>query len=240
VDRLTAELDEPPRDLLLTHIHFDHAGAAGALVQRWPHLLVHVHPRGARHLADPSRLTASARRVYGDDFDRLFGDVVPIPVQNLRPIEDGERIGRFTAAFTPGHASHHVAFLEEQTGRAYTGDVTGVRLAGGLVFPPTPPPDIDVDLWRASLDRIAAWRPVSLGLPHFGPVGAPEAHLSQVREHLGRTASWARHGEEFFKLRCREWMLREISQVAFDDYCRIALVDESYHGLARWLERSAA
>ena len=108
--------DEVPRAILLTHIHFDHAGAAGALVRRWPQVEVWVHERGARHLVDPERLVASARRLYGDDFDRLWGEVVPVPEGNLRVLEGGERLEGFRVAYTPGHASHHVAYLHEDVG----------------------------------------------------------------------------------------------------------------------------
>lgn len=240
VQRLIAGLDEPPRELLLTHIHFDHAGAAGALVARWPHLVVHVHPRGARHLADPSRLTASARRVYGDRFDELFGELLPIPAENLREIVDGERIGRFRAAFTPGHASHHVAYLDEDSGEAYTGDVGGIRLSSGFVFAPAPPPDIDVDLWQQSLETVAGWGPTGLRLPHFGAVDDPAPQLAGTREHLLRSVERARAGRSAFEQACRDEMLARMSVPDFEDYCAIALVDESYDGLARWLERSAA
>jgi glyoxylase-like metal-dependent hydrolase (beta-lactamase superfamily II) len=115
--------DDVPRALLLTHIHFDHAGAAGALVRRWPHLEVWVHERGAPHLANPERLVSSARRLYGDAFDRLWGEVVPIPEQNLRVLTGGETIGDWRVAYTPGHASHHVTYLDQRTGAAFTGDV---------------------------------------------------------------------------------------------------------------------
>src|SRR5579862_2381283 len=142
VERLLEELgDEPPRALLLTHVHLDHAGAAGALVARWPQLPVYVHPRGAPHLADPSRLVASARRVFGERFDGLLGEVRPVPSENLRTIEDGMQIGSIACAWTPGHAWHHVAFLERDSGVAFPGDVAGVRLAADVVVPPTPPPD---------------------------------------------------------------------------------------------------
>src|ERR671919_1114595 len=144
---------ERPRALLLTHIHFDHAGATGALVRRWPDLPVYVHERGAPHMADPERLVASAARLYGDQMERLWGEIVPVPERNLRPLRGGESILGFTVAYTPGHASHHVCYLHEESGRAFVGDVAGVRIPPAkLVLAPPPPPDIDVEAWRESID----------------------------------------------------------------------------------------
>lgn len=229
--------DRRPRQLLLTHIHFDHAGATGALVERWPDLEVFVHPRGAQHLMDPSRLVLSARRVFGDSFERLVGDVVAVPETNLQTIEDGQEIGRFRAAWTPGHASHHVAFLEKGTGLAFTGDVAGVRLSSGLVFPPTPPPDIDLRAWRTSLDLLTAWRPERLALPHFGLVEDPESHLAQMREALDRHERWAREGEDVFVDRLMEHMRARMPESEAEDYAFIALARAGAMGLRRWIER---
>src|SRR5205807_194237 len=131
LDTLLAGLgDERPRALLLTHIHLDHAGASGSLVQRWPDLEVYVHQRGARHMASPDRLIDSARRLYGDDMDRLWGEVLPVPEANLRVLHGDESLfdGEFEVAYTPGHASHHVSYLHD--GTAFVGDVGGVRIAG--------------------------------------------------------------------------------------------------------------
>jgi glyoxylase-like metal-dependent hydrolase (beta-lactamase superfamily II) len=183
---------EVPRALLLTHIHFDHAGAAGALVRLWPEVEVWVHERGAPHLVDPERLVASARRLYGDDFDRLWGEVVPVPEGNLRVLEGGERLEGFRVAYTPGHASHHVAYLHEDSGTAFVGDVGGVRIDGGPVMPPTPPPDIDLEAWAASLDLVEAWSPQRLGSTHFGAFGDVGAQLDAVREGLRRWGDLAR------------------------------------------------
>lgn len=226
-----------PRMLLLTHIHFDHAGAAGALVRRWPELTVYVHPRGAPHLIDPSRLVASARRVFGERFDGLLGEVVPVPEANLRTSEHGELIGSFRAAWTPGHAKHHVAFLDEQSRWAFPGDVAGVRLAPGIVIPPTPPPDIDLVAWRASLEVLEDWQPLRLALAHFGLVEDPVAHLRELREAIDRHEGWAREGEDVFIERLSEFLRARMPAEAVADYDFTALARPSAAGLRRWLER---
>src|SRR5215217_4382103 len=185
-----------PRALLLTHIHFDHAGAAGALVRRWPDLPVYVHERGAPHLADPAKLVASAARLYGgeDGLARLWGEVVPVPEANLRVLEGGETgvEGAFRVEYTPGHASHHVSYLHEASGTAFVGDMAGVRVPPTpFTLAPTPPPDIDVEAWERSLGTIAGWDPQRLGLTHFGEVDDPAAQLDRVRESLREQARLA-------------------------------------------------
>jgi glyoxylase-like metal-dependent hydrolase (beta-lactamase superfamily II) len=180
---------ERPRALLLTHIHFDHAGAAGALVRRWPDLPVYVHERGAPHIIDPSRLVASAGRLYGGDegLRRIWGEVIPVPEQNVRVLSGGERDieGAYRVEYTPGHASHHVCYLHEPTGTAFVGDMAGVRLPPhDFTIAPTPPPDIDVAAWDRSLDTIAAWEPARLALTHFGTATDPAAQLDRWREAL--------------------------------------------------------
>lgn len=241
VNELIAALGERrPRQLLLTHIHFDHAGAAGALVARWPDLDVYVHPRGAPHLIDPSRLVKSARRVFGERFDSLLGDVIPVPEANLHTLEHGRRVGRFRAAWTPGHANHHIAFLDEESRWAYPGDVAGVRLAPGVVIPPTPPPDIDLAAWRDSLTVLEGWSARRLALPHFGLVEEPAAHLAQLREALDRHERWAREGEEVFVERLSEWLSERLPASAAEDYGFTALARPSALGLRRWIERGEA
>ena len=226
-----------PKQLLLTHIHFDHAGAAGALVERWPQLEVFVHPLGAPHLIDPTRLLASARRVFAERFDGLLGDVVAVPERNLTVIADGERIGRFLAAWTPGHAAHHIAFLDEHSRWAYPGDVAGVRLAPGVVIPPTPPPDIDLDAWRRSLDVLEAWDAQRLALAHFGLVEEPREHLARLREALERHERWAREGEDAFVASLGAWLRERVPADGAEDYSFTALARPSAQGLRRWIER---
>src|SRR5207248_9681553 len=137
LERLLPALERrPPRALALTHIHLDHAGAAGSIVRRLPDTEVWVHERGAPHLIDPARLLESAARLYGDDMGRLWGEVLAVPRERLRLLRGGEVVGPFQVAYTPGHASHHVSYLHEPTGCAFTGDVTGVRIADGSVLAP--------------------------------------------------------------------------------------------------------
>lgn len=197
LETLLAGLNKEPEALLLTHIHLDHAGAAGALVERFENLDVWVHANGAPHLADPSKLLKSAKRIYGDDMDRLWGRVVPIPQRNLRVLEGGETIDvgsrRIEVLYTPGHASHHVVYLDHGDGTAYVGDVAGVRIPpADRVVPPTPPPDIDIGAWQESLRAVAARRPTDLGLTHFGAVGDPGLHLERMSAALDAQAELAR------------------------------------------------
>jgi glyoxylase-like metal-dependent hydrolase (beta-lactamase superfamily II) len=188
--------DFVPARILLTHIHLDHAGAAGALAQRWPDVEVWVHERGARHMLDPSRLMASAARIYGDDMERLWGDMQPVPEDRLRVLSGGERIGPWRVEYTPGHASHHVSYLHEPSGTALVGDVAGVRIADGPILPPTPPPDIDPAAWHESLRTVAAWAPERIAITHFGTWADVDAHLDAMHEALDRWAEISRRTDE--------------------------------------------
>jgi len=194
---LAAIGDERPRALLLTHIHLDHAAATGALVRRWPDLEVYVHERGAPHLVDPSKLLASAERLYGDQMERLWGEIVPVPEGNVKPLAGGEDVLGMRVAYTPGHASHHVCYFHEESGTAFVGDVAGVRiLPAELIVPPTPPPDIDIEGWIESIAVVESWRPERLALTHFGAVDEPVEHLVRVRERLHEEAELARELSE--------------------------------------------
>ncbi len=188
------------RQLLLTHIHLDHAGAAGALVAANPRLVVHVSGAGAEHLADPRRLERSARRLFGAEFDRLWGPLAPIPAANLRVL-DTHAAGLECFA-TPGHAIHHASFLDPD-GNCFSGDVTGVRIPPSTyVAPGTPPPDIDLDAYRRSLDEIMARQPTRLCLSHFGMAEDVAGHVARMREGLALWSSWVRDGateEEFIE-----------------------------------------
>jgi glyoxylase-like metal-dependent hydrolase (beta-lactamase superfamily II) len=182
--------------ILLTHIHLDHAGATGTILEKHPDISVVVHQRGAAHLVAPERLVESARRLWGDDMDRLWGEVLPVPERNLQIVNGEEQVdagGRtFAVAYTPGHASHHVSYFESSSGVAFVGDTAGVCIEGGYVLPPTPPPDIDLELWRGSVERIERWRPTSLFITHFGPVTDVRAHLARLLDHLDAIAALVR------------------------------------------------
>ena len=194
METLVAELGAfVPAKILLTHIHLDHAGAAGALVRRWPDAEVWVHERGARHMLDPSRLMASAERLWGEDTERLWGDMTPVPEANLRVLSGGERLGPWRVEYTPGHASHHVSFLHEPSGTALIGDVGGARIADGPVLPPTPPPDVDLEAWHESLRLVSGWKPERIGIAHFGTWEDVDDHLDAMHESLDRWAEFARH-----------------------------------------------
>jgi glyoxylase-like metal-dependent hydrolase (beta-lactamase superfamily II) len=184
---------EEPRAVLLTHIHLDHAAATGAMVARWPGLEVYVHERGAPHLIDPSKLLASAERLYGDRLEYLWGRIEPVPETNVKVLRGGESVLGMRVAYTPGHASHHVCYLHESSGTAFVGDVAACRIPPShLVMPPTPPPDIDVETWIESIETVGSWNPERLALTHFGPVEEPAEHLEIVRGRLREEAERAK------------------------------------------------
>ena len=244
LERLLTELGEgfEPRAVLLTHIHLDHAGATGALVERWPGIPVYVHERGARHLVSPERLVASATRLYGEaHMHRMWGEIVPVPESALRVLEGGERVlGDYRVEYTPGHASHHVSYLHEPSGRAFVGDVAGVIIPPeGYVLAPTPPPDIDVDAWERSLDTVAAWAPESLALTHFGGVDDVPGHLSAVRDALHAQAALAADLDldgfiDAMHARARAW-----APDRADTYAQTAPLDQQFAGLDRWHAKRA-
>ncbi len=230
--------DEEPRALLLTHIHFDHAGAAGALVRRWPDLEVWVHERGARHLADPTRLVASAKRLYGDDFDRLWGEVVPIPAANLRVLRGGERRDGWEVAYTPGHASHHVSYRHADSGWVFPGDTAGVRMPPGeLLLAPTPPPDFDLRAWRASLDTIEAWEPQTLAITHFGDHRDVAEHLDRLREALTYWSELAgRTDRAGYAAALRAELAARLDASAAASFAQAMPPEDQWLGIDRYLE----
>jgi glyoxylase-like metal-dependent hydrolase (beta-lactamase superfamily II) len=242
LETLLAGLDgRRPRALLLTHIHLDHAGASGSLVERWPDLEVYVHERGARHMASPERLIKSARQLYGEDMDRMWGEMVPVPEPNLRVLRGGERLfdGEFEVAYTPGHASHHVSFLH--AGTAFVGDVGGVRIAGApFTIPPSPPPDIDVEKWHASIERVAAWRPSRLVMTHFG---AAEDVSEQLSELSGRLDEWAARAREQdldrFAAGVRAEIASHVDPETGAAYEQAASPEQLYAGLERYWRKRA-
>jgi glyoxylase-like metal-dependent hydrolase (beta-lactamase superfamily II) len=233
--------DWRPSAILLTHIHFDHAGGAGTLVRRWPDVKVYVHERGYKHLADPERLYSSAQRLYGDDMERLWGEMVAIPEANLEMLHGGETIhdGVFEVAYTPGHASHHVSFLRD--GTAYVGDVGGVRITGeGIAIPPTPPPDIDVEKWHQSIATVRAWEPERLAMTHFGAIADVTSHLDALERRLDSWSTLARDGgRDRFLAEVHAEIQREGSPDQAAKYEQAAPVEQLYLGYERyWAKRA--
>jgi glyoxylase-like metal-dependent hydrolase (beta-lactamase superfamily II) len=221
------------RHLLLSHIHLDHAGAAGVLVREHPALQVHVSEIGAPHLADPSRLEASARRLYGDAFDHLWGELAPVPEANLRVVGD-EVLG--LACFpTPGHASHHVCYLGAD-GTLYAGDAAGVRIQPHrTVLPPTPPPEFDLETWLRTLDEIERRGPARLALVHFGVSDDVDRHLAELRMRLVRWVEHAGVTEEEFT----ESVSADLES-GLEEYARAMPFWQSYAGLKRYWEKHRA
>jgi glyoxylase-like metal-dependent hydrolase (beta-lactamase superfamily II) len=224
------------RHLLLSHIHLDHAGAAGAIVREHPHIQVHVSAIGAPHLVDPSRLEASARRLYGSAFDELWGELAPVPEENVHVVA-GEAVG--LACFpSPGHASHHVCFAHED-GTLYAGDAAGVRIAPSrLVLPPTPPPDIDVAAWYATLDELERRAPKQLALVHFGVFDDIGRHLSELRDRLGEWEQIVENGatQDEFVERVHAG-LGELDDDDLQAVERAMPMWQSYAGLKRWVDK---
>jgi glyoxylase-like metal-dependent hydrolase (beta-lactamase superfamily II) len=242
LDNLLGALgDWRPRALLLTHIHFDHAGAAGALVERWPDLEVWVHRRGARHLGAPERLEASARRVFGEAFDERFGSLTPIPEDNLHPLEGGETVHGFQTFDTPGHASHHITYFDPDSGRAFVGDVAASRLFdGGPLLPATPPPDIDIDAWLNSIRLVESQEPTWLGLPHFGAVEDAAAHLDAAAAAVRRHAELATAVDcDDYVRTIRDELAESLDPDGVEDYALTMDLPQNHAGLQRWAEQRA-
>jgi glyoxylase-like metal-dependent hydrolase (beta-lactamase superfamily II) len=226
------------RHLLLSHIHLDHAGAAGTLVREHPALRVHVSAIGAPHLVDPSRLERSARRLYGDTFDSLWGELAPVPQENVHTV--GDRVLGLDCFPAPGHASHHVCYLDPD-GTLYAGDACGVRvLPGRFVMPPTPPPEVDVEAWEDTLDEIERRAPEQLALIHFGVAHDVGRHITELRLNLLDWAESVEGGateEEFV-----EYAHAELTDSREDvpTYDFAMPLWQSYAGLKRWAEKRAA
>ena len=241
------------RTLLLTHIHLDHAGATGTLLQRLPQATAYVHERGAPHMIDPTKLLASASRLYGVNMDRFWGEFLPVPADRLHVLRGGERLeiaGRtLEVAYTPGHASHHVSYFDTTNGTAYVGDTAGIRVAGDYVKAPTPPPDIDLEAWEHSLQTIEAWRPTALVLTHFGQVDKVEDHLRQFRRVLERTAALVREtlasdgtDEERIRRFVEDMRADARRSLSVDDAASTeaaAAFDQLWQGLARYWRKKA-
>jgi glyoxylase-like metal-dependent hydrolase (beta-lactamase superfamily II) len=186
-----------PRAVLLTHIHLDHAASAGTLARMYPDLQVYVHERGAPHMIDPSKLLASATRIYGDYMQTLWGTFEPVPADRLHVLTGGETLefgenGSFDVLYTPGHAVHHVSYIQPD-GTAFVGDVAGTRAPGSdVVLPPTPPPDINPPDWQTSLAQLRERGLRRLNYTHWGSADDVDAHLSQLSERITRWSEAAR------------------------------------------------
>jgi glyoxylase-like metal-dependent hydrolase (beta-lactamase superfamily II) len=239
VEQLKARLREhglelqDVRHLLLSHIHLDHAGATGVLVREHPALQVHVSEIGAPHLVDPGRLEASARRLYGDAFDDLWGELAPVPSDNVH-VADGSVVG-LQCFPSPGHASHHVCFLDDD-GTLYAGDAAGVRIQPHrAVLPPTPPPDFDLGAWLRTIDEIARRGPARLALVHFGVVDDVDRHLEELRARLVEWVGREGVTEEEFA----ESVSSDVEN-GLEDYERAMPFWQSYAGLKRYWEKRSA
>jgi glyoxylase-like metal-dependent hydrolase (beta-lactamase superfamily II) len=217
------------KQLLLSHIHLDHAGAAGTLVREHPELQVWVSEIGAPHLIDPSRLERNARRLYGDAFDALWGELAPVPEANLR-IASGRAAG-LQCFPSPGHASHHVCYFDGTT--LFAGDAAGVRIQpSSAVLPPTPPPDVDVEAWYRTIEEIERQAPERLALIHFGVADDVSRHLTELRERLDVWAGRVQEGlseEEFVAA-----AVADLPPEEAPSYERAMPIWQSYQGLKRY------
>ncbi|MGH3049429.1 MAG: MBL fold metallo-hydrolase [Gaiellaceae bacterium] len=226
------------RHLLLSHIHLDHAGATGVLVREHPGLRVHVSEIGAPHLVDPSRLERSARRLYGDSFDSLWGELAPVPQENVEVV--GDRVLGLDCFPSPGHASHHVCYFDAADGTLYAGDAAGVRVQPAhTVLPPTPPPEIDVETWERTIDELERRGAERLALIHFGVAEDPGHHLAELRLNLLDWAESIEGGateEEFVAYALAE--LRDAGEDV-DAWEQAMPFWQSYAGLKRWADKRA-
>ena len=240
--------------ILLSHIHFDHAGATGLLVEENPELTVYVHELGAKHLIDPAKLVASATSIFGDNMDRLWGRFLPVPAAQIRALHGGETIQlggrRFEVLHTPGHAVHHVSYFDVADRTAYIGDTGGLRLPVlPVTLPVTPPPDFNLEAWLASLDRIEAWAPRRLFSTHFGFDDDPITHFADLRRGL---RDWAETARTLLAQDLPDGVRAE----RFSDYVAARLADHAepaairslaefsdlrtnYNGLARYWRKKA-
>ncbi|MBM61763.1 MAG: MBL fold metallo-hydrolase [Acidobacteria bacterium] len=240
------------RSILLTHIHLDHAGATGSLCLDNPGLRVYVHERGAPHMLDPTKLLNSATRLYGEDMDRLWGEFLPVPQENLLVLQGGERIKladrELEVAYTPGHASHHVSYFDHSSGIAFVGDTAGIRTGSGtFVMPPTPPPDIDIAAWKESLTQINRRQPSTLFLTHFGPHENPESHLASLSDSLDAMATLARSIMErdaadeeqidLFAVEFSRYVRRSVSEAEAALYDQAAPFSQCWLGLKRYWKK---
>jgi glyoxylase-like metal-dependent hydrolase (beta-lactamase superfamily II) len=237
----------------VTHIHLDHAGGVGDVAKAFPSATVYVHEKGARHLADPVRLIASAAQVYGPLLDSLYGRLDPTPPERLHVLEDGEVLAvstdrTLTAIDSPGHAKHHLGLHDSLSGVLFAGDAVGVKLPdGGVLRPSTPPPDFDLDQALHSLGRFAARKPSGLALAHYGLLGRPDELLAEAE---GTLRQWAETAEKAYRegadiadaLSARfEPLLGDIEPEHKEKVNLMSGIHSNAAGFRRWLEgRDAA
>ncbi|MCY4159692.1 MAG: MBL fold metallo-hydrolase [Bacteroidetes bacterium] len=244
------------QNIVLTHIHLDHAGGAGQLAASLPDAKIYVHPIGVHHLVNPERLIQSARRIYGDRMDQLWGEILSIPERQVYAVEDGALVDvggrRLRACYTPGHASHHIAWLEDAAKLAFVGDAAGMRIQGSdYIIPVAPPPDIDLILWEASLQRLQKEEMSKLFLTHFGVVENVDKHLSEMSRRLHFWAHAVQQSlndnSESDALRAKAFHASEMRQMRSlvisefqEPYNYMGQPSESWYGLARyWRKRGA-
>lgn len=238
--------------ILVTHIHLDHAGGTGALVRENPRLQVYVHSVGAPHMIDPTKLVASATRLWGEGLPKMFGNTLPVPKENLRVLEGGEKIAlgnnKIDVEYTPGHAWHHVSYFDDSCGVAFVGDTGGIHIDNGpFILPATPPPDIDLEIWDKSFATILGRKPARLFLTHYGYSEDPSKDLTGFRERLHRWCALADRllrtsgsdeaAQSAFIAECRTEMDEKLGNSESEHYAFTGGLDLSFLGLARYLRK---
>ena len=239
--------------ILITHIHLDHAGATGLLVRDNPKIRVYVHEKGAPHVIDPSKLVNSANQLWGvEGVARLWGQVIPVPQENLHVLGDHDRITAgghvFDVRYTPGHASHHVSYFDEGTGIVWAGDTAGLRFTSQVfTLPPTPPPDIDLEAWRESIAKLRAWSPETVFITHFGPYGNVPEHLDHLESSLADVAAMAKRAidsnasdeakYEQFKSDVLAYIRRAVPETEMTPLEQVGPLEFNWRGLVRYWKK---
>lgn len=247
------ELGVAPGDLAgvaVTHIHLDHAGGVGDVARAFPKATVYVHAKGARHLADPERLVKSAATVYGDLLDTLYGRLDPTPPERIHVLEDGEAIdignGRtLTTVDSPGHAKHHLALHDNDSGILFAGDAVGVRLPdAGVLRPATPPADFDLDQALNSLEKFKHRRPAGVALAHYGLLPDPMGMLDEAEQTLRQWAEVAERAwraDEDIASALQQAFTPDLDNVDPDNIAKLETLNGIHSnaaGLRIWLERT--